>query len=123
MFLSRGKWQMACEITPCRDDPCILKRSTRRCSLKDGTKTLNEDPKPTLRRRAWVETVVAGITSVLCVITPLWPDWIEAISGWDPDHGDGTVEWAIVMALLLITIVMIVMARRTWNRLRLADCA
>jgi hypothetical protein len=34
------------------------------------------------------------------VLTILWPDWIEALTGYDPDQHDGTVEWLIVLALL-----------------------
>lgn len=35
-----------------------------------------------LRLLFWVETGLAAITGILCVITPIWPDWIEAVSGW-----------------------------------------
>jgi hypothetical protein len=34
------------------------------------------------------------------VFTIFWPDWIEALTGYDPDQHDGTVEWPIVLALL-----------------------
>ena len=29
-----------------------------------------------------------------------WPDWIEALTGYDTDQQNGTVEWLIVIALL-----------------------
>jgi hypothetical protein len=82
---------------------------------------LDNSAKRTLRRRFWVETVVAAISGILCLITPLWPDWIEAVSGWDPDQHNGAVEWAIVATLLLVTIIMLAGAGRSWRRLRLAD--
>jgi hypothetical protein len=34
------------------------------------------------------------------VLTIVWPDWIEALTGYDPDQHNGTVEWLIVIALL-----------------------
>jgi hypothetical protein len=27
-------------------------------------------------------------------------DWIEALTGFDPDQSDGTVEWLILIAVL-----------------------
>jgi hypothetical protein len=38
----------------------------------------------------------------LALITPIFPDWIEVISGWDPDQHDGSVERLIVIALFLV---------------------
>jgi hypothetical protein len=37
---------------------------------------------------------------VLAVLPVFWPDWIEALTGFDPDQHEGTVEWLIVIALL-----------------------
>jgi hypothetical protein len=34
------------------------------------------------------------------VLSIFWRDWIEALTGYDPDRHDGTVEWLIVVALL-----------------------
>jgi hypothetical protein len=82
---------------------------------------LDNTTKRTLWRRFRVETVVAAISGSLCLITPLWPDWIEAVSGWDPDQHDGAVEWAIAATLLLVTIVMLALADRSRRRLRPAD--
>ncbi len=70
-----------------------------------------------LPRRFWAEAVLGGITAVLTVITPFWPDWIEAISGWDPDQHDGSVEWMIAFALFLITLTLLALARRDWRAL------
>lgn len=82
---------------------------------------MDTSAKRILWRRLWAETVVAAISGSLCLITALWPDWIEAVSGWDPDQHNGAVEWAIVAMLLLLTIVMLAMADRSRRRLRLAD--
>ncbi len=68
------------------------------------------------RRRFWLETGLAAVTGLLCVITPVWPDWIEAISGWDPDQHNGTVEWMIAAGFLVVTIVMLAVAAQEWRR-------
>jgi hypothetical protein len=44
---------------------------------------------------------ISGVTAGgLAVLTIFWPDWIEALTGYDPDERDGTVEGLIVIALL-----------------------
>ena len=43
---------------------------------------------------------IALFCGVLAVLAIFWPDWIEALTGFDPDQHDGTVEWLIVIALL-----------------------
>jgi hypothetical protein len=35
------------------------------------------------------------------------PDWVEAVSGWDPDQHRGSVEWMGVMALLAGTLALL----------------
>jgi hypothetical protein len=30
----------------------------------------------------------------------LWANWIEALTGFEPDQNDGTVEWLIAIAVL-----------------------
>jgi hypothetical protein len=58
------------------------------------------------RRRALMTQAVSLIRplAVLCgglgVLSLFWPDWIEALTGYDPDQHDGTVEWFIVIVLL-----------------------
>jgi hypothetical protein len=42
---------------------------------------------------------------VLAAVTPVWHDWIEILLGVDPDEGSGTVEWTIVVGLLLVAFV------------------
>jgi hypothetical protein len=43
---------------------------------------------------------LAGFCGGLAVLTIFWPDWIEALTGYDPDQHDGSVEWLILIALL-----------------------
>lgn len=58
--------------------------------------------------RFWAKVVVGGTAGVLYVVTPFRPDWIEAIcGGFDPDQHGGSIEWIIVMAMLVITLSML----------------
>ena len=64
----------------------------------------------------WVEVGLAAITGLLALITPTFPDWIEFVSGWDPDQHDGSVERMIVVGLFVVTIVMVFAAAIEWRR-------
>jgi hypothetical protein len=55
---------------------------------------------PNVRPWFWIEATLAGFCGGLAVLTIFWPDWIEALTGYDPDQHDGAVEWLIVIALL-----------------------
>jgi hypothetical protein len=69
-----------------------------------------------IRRLFWVEAGLATITGMLAFITAIAPDWIEFVSSWDPDRGDGSAEWLIVAGLCLVTVVLIVAAKKEWRR-------
>lgn len=69
-----------------------------------------------LRPLFWVEAGLAVIAGMLAIITPFFPDWIEAVSGWDPDQHDGSVEYLIVVALFVVTVALIAAARLEWRR-------
>ena len=73
-----------------------------------------------LRRRFWLETGMAIITSILFVITVVQRDWIEAVFGVDPDSRSGALEWLIVGALLLVTLTLFTLASYEWRRARAA---
>jgi uncharacterized membrane protein len=68
------------------------------------------------RRLFWVELGLAAMTGLLALITPIFPDWIEFVSGWDPDQHDGSVERMIVVGLFVVTIVMVAAAAIEWRR-------
>jgi hypothetical protein len=36
----------------------------------------------------------------LALLTLFWPDWIERLTGYDPDQHEGSVEWLIMIAIL-----------------------
>jgi hypothetical protein len=65
--------------------------------------------------RAAFESAIALLTGSLGVVTLFWHDWIEALTGWDPDHHSGTAEWLIVAVLLAVSVVMGLAARRSWR--------
>jgi uncharacterized membrane protein len=64
----------------------------------------------------WIEIGLAAITGLLALITPIFPDWIEFVSGWDPDQHNGSVEWIIVVGLFVVTVVMVALAAIEWRR-------
>jgi hypothetical protein len=79
-----------------------------------------EQMRNALRRRFWLETGIAIITGVLFAITLIRNDWIEIVFRVDPDNNNGTFEWLIVGALLLVTITLFILASYEWRRTRAA---
>jgi len=49
-----------------------------------------------------------------------WPDWIEGVFGFDPDHHNGSFERELVIALCLVTVLSAALAGRTWRRVTMA---
>ena len=68
----------------------------------------------------WVESVLAVVSAFLAVLTLVWPDWIEGVFGFDPDHGNGSFEWELVVVCCALTVLCSVLARRQWRRAQLA---
>ena len=50
-----------------------------------------------------------------------WHDWIEIIFGVDPDQGNGSAEWLVVVILLIVTSLLVLGARLEWRRAWLAE--
>jgi hypothetical protein len=67
-----------------------------------------------------MESILALITGTAAVITLSWHDWIEIIFGVDPDQGNGSAEWLVVVILLIVTSVLVLGARLEWRRAWLA---
>jgi hypothetical protein len=72
---------------------------------------------PQLRVRFWTEAALAALSGVLFVVTIFWKDWIEAVFGVGPDRHSGSLEWAIVAVLLVVTLLFGLLARAEWRRL------
>jgi hypothetical protein len=65
----------------------------------------------------WLEAGIALVAGVLGILTVFWRDWIEMLTGWDPDHHDGRAEWVIVAGLLVLAAIAGALAHRHWVRL------
>lgn len=70
------------------------------------------------RRRARIETALATVSAALVILTLALPEWIELLTGLDPDAGSGALELAVTGTLLVVTIGFTLVARG--NRRRLA---
>jgi hypothetical protein len=64
----------------------------------------------------WIEAALAGVAGFLTILTLFTRQWIEAAFNVDPDGGDGSLEWLIVVALAVVTVVLAVLARLEWRR-------
>jgi hypothetical protein len=73
-----------------------------------------------MRARFWAEAGLSALAAVLAVVTTVVPDWIELLTGADPDHGSGAAEWSVVLVLALAAIALAALAGREWRRHRLA---
>jgi hypothetical protein len=71
----------------------------------------------------WIECGLGSVTTFLALLTLVWPDWIEGVFGFDPDHGNGSFEWGIVAVCCVVTVVSVVLAGREWRRAAPAPAA
>lgn len=71
-----------------------------------------------VRNRFWVESGLAVLSGCLALVTLVWHNWIELLFGVEPDGGDGSFEWGLVVFLLLATVIFSALARAEWRRAR-----
>jgi hypothetical protein len=64
-----------------------------------------------------IEVSLAILTGFLGVITIFWRDWIEALTGWSPDHHSGSAEFGVIAVLLIASVTCAAVARRTHRQL------
>ena len=62
--------------------------------------------------RTRIEVVLAAILGIATILTAVWPDWIEGMFGLNPDGGNGTTEWWIVVVLAVATVAVAALAQR-----------
>jgi hypothetical protein len=71
-----------------------------------------------VRTLFWIETALASLCGFLAVLTIFSRDWIEALTGYDPDQHDGSLEWMMVAGLALVCVLLSLAARVEWRRSR-----
>ena len=71
-----------------------------------------------LKKQAKIETGVAILAAGLFVVTLISREWIEALTGWDPDNGNGSLEWLIVAVLAVIAVALGLRARSDWRKVQ-----
>jgi hypothetical protein len=78
----------------------------------------NSDRRTWLLALFWAEVILAVASGVLAVATAIHPDWIESLTGLDPDAGSGSAEWAVTLVLALAAVALAAGARFTRSALR-----
>jgi hypothetical protein len=66
--------------------------------------------------RFWAAAISATAAAVLSSLTLLWPDWIESLTGINPDHGNGSFEWMLAAGFPVVTAALSLLAWREWRR-------
>jgi hypothetical protein len=66
---------------------------------------------------ARIEASLAVLTGILGILTLFWRDWIEVLTGWSPDHHNGSIEIGLISVLFVSSITCAAAARRTYRRL------
>jgi hypothetical protein len=73
-----------------------------------------------LRVRLLVEAASAAAGLAASLLTLFRPDWVEFLTGFDPDHHGGSAEWLIAGVLLVIAVAASALGRREWRRICVA---
>lgn len=71
-----------------------------------------------VKARFYLEAILAALATGLFVLTLVSRDWIEMLFHVEPDEGNGSLEWLIVVALAVVAIGLIALARREWRRVQ-----
>ena len=72
------------------------------------------NPRALLQFRACVAFAI--IAAALAVLTSVWPDWIEAVTGFSPDKGNGSTEDVITAVFAAVAVIAGGLARAQWRR-------
>ena len=71
--------------------------------------------------RLRIETALGVASSALLALTLAIPNWIERFFGFEPDGGDGSAEWGLVLSLAIATLLLFGDAYRLRTRLARAS--
>lgn len=63
------------------------------------------------RLRFSLELALAVVSGVLCLATLINARWLEVL-GFDPDHGSGAAEWALVIGTFAVAVAAALLAKR-----------
>lgn len=74
----------------------------------------------TLPARFWFEAISAALGLALFAVTLVSREWIEALTGWDPDKGNGSMEVFIAVGLLAVAAISYFAAWRDYRRVAFA---
>jgi hypothetical protein len=77
---------------------------------------MNRTPAGNLPARFWFEAITAAAGLTLFVLTLFSREWFEALTGLDPDRGSGSLEVVLAVALLALSAVSMIDARRVYRR-------
>jgi hypothetical protein len=69
-----------------------------------------------IRRRFWLEALLAAVSGIVGLLTVLVPDWAEVIIHIDPDQGNGTFEIAATVITVALALGFAWAARIEWRR-------
>jgi hypothetical protein len=69
-----------------------------------------------LPARFWFEAITGVVGLALFILTLFSREWIEELTGWDPDGGNGSLEIALAVGLLAVSAVSMLAARRVYQR-------
>jgi hypothetical protein len=66
--------------------------------------------------RFWIKVSLGTVSAVTLALTLVVPSWMELLFGLAPDAGDSSSEWALVISLIMVTVLMFGFAGRIWTR-------
>jgi hypothetical protein len=73
------------------------------------------------RSRFWIEVAMLVLSLASLAATLIDREWIEAVTGLDPDAGSGALEWALTLAFASAALLSASLAWLEWRRARPAS--
>ena len=86
--------------------------------MRSAERGAGRDTVVSARARFYLEAILATLATGLFALTLVSRDWIEVFFKVEPDEGNGSLEWIIVIALAVVAIGLIALARRDWRRVQ-----
>jgi hypothetical protein len=71
-----------------------------------------------VRLRLMVEVSAAVASMAAFALTLIRRDWIEVLSGVNPDHHSGAMEWLILGVFLAVGVIAATLGRAEWRHMR-----